>query len=54
MPRCDAYYIDLKVLPLVEKRKGYPLDEICMDTHFLPEKMLFDEVKESTMKYHAS
>lgn len=53
-PRCDAYHIDFKVLPLVEHRKGYALDEICMDTHFLPEKMLFDEVKSSTMKYHAS
>ena len=52
MPRCEAYYIDFKINPLDEKSNGYPLDEICIDTGFLPEKLVFDEVKEGRVNYH--
>jgi hypothetical protein len=31
MPRCEGYFIDFKVTPIIEKSKGYPLDETCLD-----------------------
>jgi hypothetical protein len=54
MPRCEGYQLDLKISPIAPEAKGYPLDETCMDSQYMPEHMEFDEAKEGKLTYSAS
>jgi len=53
MPRCEAYHIGLSVSPIKDSAT-FPIGEGCLDSHFLPEHLTFDEVKAGKVAYPLS
>lgn len=50
MPRCEPYHIAFSITPITESA-NFPQTEDCLDSHYLPEHLAFDEVKEGKLVY---
>jgi len=53
MPRCEAYQIGLSISPIMESA-AFAENEDCLDSHYLPEHLAFDEVQGGRLAYPVS
>jgi hypothetical protein len=54
MPRCEAYHLAIFISPLASDAPVFSTDEDCLNSQFLPEHLVFDDVIKGNLTYPVS